>query len=86
MITAGERGDTHVVISYDNAVVPVLVLQPMSSKFDDAYPPTPTPTTIDRLVIEKLRKLGIVASERCTDEEFSATRLAGCYRHFANSH
>ena len=70
LITSGERGDTHVVVSYDNAVVPILVLQPMSSKVDEAYPPTPTPTKIDRLVIEKLRKLGIVASELCTDEEF----------------
>ncbi len=70
LITSGERGDTHVVVSYDNAVVPVVVLQPVSSKVDDQYPPTPTPTTIDRLVVDKLRKLGIVASELCTDEEF----------------
>ena len=70
VVTSGERGDTHVVVSYDNAVVPIAVLQPLSSQVDDRYPPTPTPTQIDRLVIAKLRKLGIVASELCTDEEF----------------
>ncbi len=30
----------------------------------------PTPTEVDRLIVEKLRKLGIVPSEVCTDEEF----------------
>jgi len=69
-ITSGERGDTHVVVSYDNAVVPIAVLQPLSSQVDDQYPPTSTPTQIDRLVVAKLRKLGIIASELCTDEEF----------------
>ncbi|MFN9639147.1 MAG: hypothetical protein ACK56W_03885, partial [Pirellula sp.] len=28
VITGGERGDTHVVVSYDNAVVPVSVIRP----------------------------------------------------------
>ncbi len=70
VVTSGERGDTHVVVSYDNAVVPIAVLQPLSSQVDDNYPPTATPTNIDRLVVAKLRKLGIVASERCTDDEF----------------
>ncbi len=70
LVTSGFRGDTHVVVSYDNAVVPIGVLQPMSAQVDDKYPPTQTPTTIDRLVVDKLRKLGIVASEICTDEEF----------------
>lgn len=70
LVTSGERGDTHVVVSYDNAVVPIVVLQPLSAHVDDKYPPTPTPTTIDRLVVDKLRKLGIVAAEICNDEEF----------------
>lgn len=70
LVSSDEPGDTHVVVSYDNAVVPILVLHPLSAQVDDEYPPTPTPTTIDRLVVDKLRKLGIVASEICTDEEF----------------
>jgi hypothetical protein len=69
-VTSGERGDTHVVVSYDNAVVPVLALRPMSSQFDDRYPPVPARTTIDELVVSKLRKLGIIPADRCTDEEF----------------
>jgi Protein of unknown function (DUF1549)/Protein of unknown function (DUF1553) len=70
LVTSGERGDTHVVVSYDNAVVPIAVLQPLSPQVDEKYPPIPTPTNIDRLVVDKLRKLGIVAAEICTDEEF----------------
>ena len=70
LVASGERGDTHVVVSYDNAVVPIVVLQPLSAQVDEKYPPTPTPTNIDRLVVDKLKKLGIVASEICTDEEF----------------
>ena len=68
-ITAGATGDTHVVISYDNAVVPILVLRPINS----ASPSTPAPISskpIDQLVKQKLDKLGIVASDICTDEEF----------------
>ena len=35
-----------------------------------AYPGVPTPTEIDRLVVNKLRKLGIVPSDVCSDTEF----------------
>jgi hypothetical protein len=34
------------------------------------YPHTPTPSPIDGLVVAKLRKLGIVPADRCTDAEF----------------
>ena len=34
------------------------------------YPDVPTPTKIDELVVAKLRKLGIVPSELCSDAEF----------------
>lgn len=70
VVTSGERGDTHVVVSYDSAVVPVAVLRPVSAQVDEKFPPIPTPTTVDQLVVNKLRKLGIVPSEICTDEEF----------------
>src|SRR5690606_40805998 len=33
-------------------------------------PKVPTPTRVDELVVGKLRKLGIVPSELCSDEEF----------------
>ncbi len=59
VITSGERGDTHVVVSYDNAVVPILCLQPMSSQVDENYPPVPTPTKVDQLIVEKLKRLAL---------------------------
>ncbi|OUX50511.1 MAG: hypothetical protein CBE43_06780 [Rhodopirellula sp. TMED283] len=67
-IKSGDRGDTHVVVYYDKAVIPVPVLRPVGispiSKF--AKPKH----AIDRLVQEKLNKLGIVPSGICTDAEF----------------
>lgn len=70
VVTAGLAGDTHVVVSYDNAVVPVVALQPINPEWVSNYPKVAASTEIDRLVIEKLRKLGITPSELCTDEEF----------------
>ncbi|MEQ8789023.1 MAG: DUF1549 domain-containing protein [Pirellulaceae bacterium] len=69
-VTAGEIGDTHVVVSYDNGVVPIPVLRPVSELAGAKYPKVSTPTKVDELVVNKLRKLGIVPSETCTDAEF----------------
>lgn len=69
-VSSGEPGDTHVVVSYDNAVVPVQALRPVSEQYGDKYPTVATSTKIDELVVSKLRKLGVVPSELCTDEEF----------------
>ncbi len=69
-VTAGEPGDTHVVVSYDNGVQPVPVLQPVSELTDAKYPQVPTPTKVDELVVAKLRKLGVVPSDVCGDAEF----------------
>ncbi len=67
-VSAVERGDTHVVVSYDNAVVPVQVIRP----FRDGLPKTTTTGghPIDQLVQTKLAKLGIEPSGPCTDAEF----------------
>ncbi len=70
LVTAADSGDTHVVVSYDNGVVPVPVLRPFSEKIAQSYPRVPTPTKIDELVVAKLAKLGIVPSELCSDAEF----------------
>jgi len=70
LVTSGEPGDTHVVVFYDAGVVPVPVIRPVSDKIGSNYPPVPTPTAVDRLVVAKLRKLGIVPSELSTDAEF----------------
>lgn len=69
-VTAVEAGDTHIVVSYDNAVVPVPVIRPVTDKTGARYPAVPAPTRIDELVVAKLRKLGIVPSALCTDAEF----------------
>ena len=70
LVTATEPGDTHVVISYDNAVIAVPVIRPVSDKYGDKYPKVATTTKIDELVVQKLRKLGVVPSDLCTDSEF----------------
>jgi len=70
IVTSGTMGDTHVVVFYDNAVVPVQVLQPVSDRVGDNYPVIATSSEVDRLVVEKLSKLGIVPSDRCDDAEF----------------
>ncbi len=70
LVTAVEPGDTHVVVFYDNGVVPIPVVQPVSEAVGPKYPKVPTPTKIDELVVQKLEKLGIVPSELCTDSEF----------------
>ncbi len=71
-VTAGEPGDTHVVVSYDNGVQPVPVLQPVSelTEANGKYPQVPTPTKVDQLVVAKLRKLGMVPADLCDDAEF----------------
>ena len=45
-------------------------MRPVSGKVCPNYPAVPTPTKIDALVVAKLRKLGVVPSEVCTDAEF----------------
>jgi hypothetical protein len=63
-------GDTHVVVFYDNGIVPVPVLRPVDPALVQNYPDVSAPTKIDELVVAKLRKLGVVPSELCSDEEF----------------
>ncbi|RIK76842.1 MAG: hypothetical protein DCC67_13340, partial [Planctomycetota bacterium] len=70
LVTAGDPGDTHVVVFYDNGVTPIPVLRPVSDLAGENYPQVATPTRIDELVIEKLRKLGVLPSDLCTDAEF----------------
>jgi hypothetical protein len=69
-VTSAGKGDTHVVAFYDNGVAPVSVILPVSDRAGDRYPHVPTPTTIDKLVVGKLRKCGIVPSDLCSDAEF----------------
>ena len=70
LITSGDIGDSHVVVSYDNAVVPVEVLRPYSDLNEQTYPQIASRTQVDSFINNKLRRLGIVPSEVATDEEF----------------
>jgi hypothetical protein len=70
VVTCLGVGDTHVVAFYDNGVVPIPVIRAVSDRIGAAYPAVPTPTQVDVRIDAKLRKLGIVPSELCSDEEF----------------
>ena len=70
VVSSLSAGDTHVVAFYDNGVHPIPVMRPVSEQFGKNYPKVATNTKIDELVINKLRKVGIVPSETCTDLEF----------------
>ena len=67
-IKSGDRGDTHVVVYYDKAVIPVPVLRPVGNQTSSVK--AESKHSIDRLVQQKLDKLGIIPSGICTDSEF----------------
>ena len=66
--TSELAGDTHVVVSYDRAVVPVAVIRPVAP--GDSYARPPTPTRIDELVVAKWEKLRLQGSELSDDAMF----------------
>jgi hypothetical protein len=70
LVTASDTGDTAVVAFYDNGVVPIPVLLPVNDAISKKYPSVPTPTKVDEFVVAKLKKLGVLPSELCTDSEF----------------
>ena len=53
-----------------DTVVPVQVYRPVSDLSGDRYPSLAVSTDIDRLVLEKLKLLGILPSAVCDDETF----------------
>ncbi len=65
-VTSGDQGDTHLVVFYDNAVVPVPVLRPIGPELHTAVATQP----IDQLIEQKLNKLGVQPSPLCSDSEF----------------
>ncbi len=70
VVTSAGKGDTHVVAFYDNGVLPIPVMAPVSDQVGARYPEVATRTKVDELVVGKLRKLGIVPSGQCSDTEF----------------
>jgi hypothetical protein len=69
-VASHQAGDTHVVVFYDNGVLPIPVIRPVSSQFGKSYPLVETNTKVDELVIQKLAKLGVVPSDIAGDTEF----------------
>src|SRR5665213_1053002 len=70
LVACTGKGDTHIVASYDNGVVPIPVMLPVSQFAGSHFPSVTASTRIDELVITKLRKVGIIPSGICTDAEF----------------
>jgi hypothetical protein len=70
LVSCVGKGDSHIVASYDNGVLPIPVMLPVSDSVGPSFPPVVTRTHVDELVVDKLRKVGIVPSEVCTDAEF----------------
>jgi Protein of unknown function (DUF1549)/Protein of unknown function (DUF1553) len=68
LVTCKERGDTHVVAFYDNGVHPVPALLPVGDPAK--YPKIAARTKVDELVLAKLRKVGVIPSEVCDDDDF----------------
>lgn len=69
-VVSGEPGDTHVVVFYDKGVVPVPVIRPVTDLTGDKYPEVAASKPIDKAVVTKLRKLGVVPSEIAGDAAF----------------
>ena len=70
VVRAAAPGHTFIIARYDNGVTAVESILPMSDFVGDRFPNVPTPTEIDRRIVDQLSKLGIVPSELCADEEF----------------
>ena len=64
------KGDSHVVAFYDNGVLPLPVMLPVSDQVGAKYPKVKATTPIDKAIATKLQKVGIVPSEIATDHEF----------------
>ena len=69
LITSVAPGDSHIVAFYDNGVAAIPVMRPIPGASQN-YPAQPPKTKIDEFVQAKLRKLGIVPSDVCSDAEF----------------
>ena len=67
-VRAAMHGDTHVVVSYDNAVVPIAVIRPL--EHDQFLKNAQSNQPIDQIVQAKLNKLRIIPSGQCSDADF----------------
>ena len=69
-VKIGGKGDSHVVAFYDNGVLPLPVMLPVSDQVGAKYPKVKATTPIDKAIVTKLQKVGIVPSAVATDQEF----------------
>ena len=70
LVSCTGKGDSHIVASYDNGVLPIPVMLAVSEFAGSKFPSSQPRTKIDELVQNKLRKVGIVPAEICSDSEF----------------
>jgi hypothetical protein len=64
------KGSSYIVSAYDRCVESNLAILPVSDLAGDRFPHVPTPTKVDETIQANLRKLGIVPSDLCADDEF----------------
>ncbi|MDG2015156.1 MAG: DUF1549 and DUF1553 domain-containing protein, partial [Pirellulaceae bacterium] len=69
-IIGGDRGDTHLIVFYDNEVVSVPVISSVNHSLPTPKMPFAKPTAIDHLVMDKLDRLGIQPSPTVGDLAF----------------
>ncbi|MCM2369145.1 DUF1549 and DUF1553 domain-containing protein [Aporhodopirellula aestuarii] len=69
LVHSGLSGDTHVVVSYDRAVVPIAVTRRVQVESSIDVPPR-SEHPVDQLIAIKHAKLGIIPSPLCNDSEF----------------
>ena len=69
LATSSGRGDTHIVALYDNGIAAIPILRPLTER-QKKLVLSKYSSPIDKLVGEKLNKLGIVPSNLCSDTEF----------------
>ncbi|MFN0195613.1 MAG: DUF1549 domain-containing protein [Planctomycetaceae bacterium] len=70
LVTILGPGDTHLIVFYDNGVasIPIVVRRETQANVEIADDEQATP--IDRLIGQKLTKMGIAPSDICSDTEF----------------
>src|SRR6185437_2273025 len=64
------KGDSHIVASYDNGVAPIPVMLTVSEFAAAKFPAIDAHTKVDELVLKKLRKIGVIPSQICSDADF----------------
>ncbi len=69
-VTSRQAGDTFLVVSYRQELVPVRTTVPREAPAGFQYPQVPEVNYIDREVFDKLRRLNIVPSSVADDAEF----------------